>query len=526
MMKHMKKYIRDLGGAIIVAFAVMAPIVIGAAGMALDYSRAYLVQQRLAHAIDAAALAAASSSTDEALIRQKILDFFEKNYPPEKLGITFDPVVTVNGHEVHVTGNADYNTLFLKLIGIYQIDVDAETTVQREIRGLEVVLVLDNTGSMDTSKNIRALKTGAQNFINILFDRAQEPEDIKIGLVPYSNSVRVGRYGIGKNPDGSNYDGGQTFVTLPTGINYTTSHSSTNWYGCVVEHMDNADYQPSATQVTNARGQLWRYSTNWKGHGWDPAKTTNDPYPQDIEDDYEGPWDIYAYGKIIAQNEKCSDYSGFATSRCSSCNTSGSNRDKCNTTYCYCWATEPNDSCPYAAVQPLTSDRALLLSQVEDDDTVSLDGGTEPDDMEPHGNTAGNVGMMWGYRLISPEAPFEEGADFNDVYWRKAIVMMTDGDNTIDSGSTGYSYYGPGSKNDMTVTKMNNRFAEVCEKLKDEGVIIYTITFTSAIDEGTKDYYRECATDEDHYHDAPSQEDLINVFEEISRELSNIYISG
>ena len=170
MKKQIKRYVQEVAGAIIVAFAVMAPIVIGAAGMALDYSHAYLVQQRLSHAIDAAALAAAASSTDPVEIEQKILDFFERNYPPEKLGITFTPQVTVTDGQIFVTGEADYMTFFLKLIGIYQIDLEAETTVEREIRGLEVVMVLDNTGSMDTNKNIRALKTATQNFINIIFD--------------------------------------------------------------------------------------------------------------------------------------------------------------------------------------------------------------------------------------------------------------------------------------------------------------------------------------------------------------------
>ncbi len=526
MLKQTKKYIRELSGAITVAFALMGPLLIGGAGMALDYAHAYLVQQRLSQAIDAAALAAAASSTDADEIEQKVREFFEQNYPPEKLGATFDPEVVVTDNEVIVGGHAIYYTFFLRVIGIDDINVEAETTVHRDVRGLEVVLVLDNTGSMATNNNIASLKTATQNFINILFDHAQDEEDVKIGLVPYSNSVRVGRYGLGLTPAGSVYAGGTPFVTLPSGVTYTTSHSSTtNWYGCVVEHLASG-YQSSASHVTNSKGQLWRYSSNWKGHGWDPSKTNNDPYPQDITDNYEGKWDIYAYGKIIAQNEKCSDYSGLATSRCTSCSTSGSNRDKCTTTYCYCWAEQLNNGCPYAAVQPLTSDRAALLLQVENDNAQTARGEpSEPDDMEPHGNTAGNVGMMWGYRMISPEAPFEEAESWDNPYWRKAIVMMTDGDNTIDSGSTGYSYYGPGSKNTMDVGKMNERFEEVCDALKEEGVIIYTVTFTSAIDDDTKEYYERCASSEDNYYDAPTTDELKAVFEEIARELSNIYIA-
>jgi Flp pilus assembly protein TadG len=511
MFVHYKRYARNLSGAIMVAFCLMGPIIIGAAGMALDFAHAYLVQQRLAQAIDSAALAAAASSTDPEEIEAKIRQFFETNYPPEKLGATFDPEVSVTDSEIHVSGHAYYITFFLNVIGIDNVNVNTDTTVHRVVRGLEVVLVLDNTGSMSTNDNIGALRDATESFINILFDRAQDPEDIKVGLVPYSNSVRLGKYGLGTDPDtGSAYADGDVFVTLPSGVSYTSSSSSSSsWYGCVVEHKA-TNYNSSATHVAGSKGQLWQVgSSNWKGHGWDPASSTNDPYPQDVTDDYGGPWDIYMYGKTIASGDKCSNYSGLSNSRCSSC--TGSN-STCNKTYCYCWTAEPNAGCPRAYVMPLTSDQEALIARV--------------DDMQPEGNTLGNVGMMWGYRMISPEPPFEEAAAWDNTYWRKAVIMMTDGDNTIDSGTTGYSYYGPGSKNDMTVTKLNNRYAEVCQKLKDEGVLVYTVTFYSNINAATKEFYRECATSPDQYYDAPTQEELIGVFEQISRELSQIYISG
>ena len=54
-------------------------------------------------------------------------------------------------------------------------------------------------------------------------------------------------------------------------------------------------------------------------------------------------------------------------------------------------------------------------------------------------------------------------------------------------------------------TQQNQQFASVCQKMKDEGIIVYTVTFTSGINNTTKDYYRECATDETKYYDAPAR---------------------
>lgn len=499
-----RRYAQDTKGTIAVAFGIMAPLLIGMVGMSLDYSQAYLVRSRLAQALDAAALAAAAYSADEAEIEQRVQDFFDANYPEEKLGFTFDPIVEVNGDEVHVTGNATYYTMFLKVLGITTIDVSASTTVVREIQGLEVALVLDNTGSMATNDNIGALKTGTENFINILFDNASDPDNIRIGMVPFANTVRVGRYGLGLNPDGTTYADGTPFVTLPSGVSYTTNHaSSSGWYGCVVEHMDEG-YDAAATHVANSYGQLWRSGASWDGHGWDPTVNTNDPYDFDVFDNYEGPWDIYMFGKTINYDQACTG-SGYATSRCSNCG----GDSYCNSTYCYCRNSTPNQGCPYANIMPLTSDKDGLLAHV--------------DTMQPDGNTLGNIGMAWGARVLSPEFPFEEAHDWDNFFWKKAIVMMTDGDNT-ENGT--YSSFWFTNKNNMNVTKFNDRFLETCEALKEHGVAVYTITFTSNINDTTKDYFRQCATSEDQYFDAPTQEELIDVFETIARELSNLHIKG
>ena len=323
-------------------------------------------------------------------------------------------------------------------------------------------------------------------------------------MVPFANSIRVGRYGLGLNPDGTTYGDGTPFVTLPSGVSYTTNRSSsTGWYGCVVEHMDEG-YDPAATHVANSYGQLWRSGTSWDGHGWDATVNTNDPYDFDVLDNYEGPWDIYMFGKTINYDAACTG-SGYSTSRCSNCG----GDTYCNSTYCYCRHSAPNQGCPYANIMPLNNDRDELLAHV--------------DTMQPDGNTLGNIGMAWGYRVLSPEFPFEEAHEWDNFFWKKAVVMMTDGDNTENGTYSSFWFTG---KNNMNVTKFNDRFAETCQALKDQGVAVYTITFTSGISDATKDYFRECATSEDQYYDAPTQEELIDVFETIARELSNLHIKG
>ncbi|HEY8964726.1 MAG TPA: vWA domain-containing protein [Alphaproteobacteria bacterium] len=508
----MKTLLKNTFGGIAIMFAMMLPMVLGAVGVSIDFAQAYLVQQRLAQALDAAALAGAASSIDAAEIEAKVLDFFAVNYPPEVLGVEFTPHVVVDGNQVRINGTARYDTLFVSAVGIEYINVEAHTTVDREIRGLEVVMVLDNTGSM--AEEMQSLKDAADNFVDIIFDSALEDDDVRIGIVPYSSTVNLGSYGRGKNPDGSNYDGGTAIVTEPAGLGYSSDpDSTTSWNGCVVEHKS-SNYSPLATHITNSKGQLWRVgsSSTWNGHGYNPASGSNDPSPNDYTDAYTGPWDPYIYGRVIAQNSKCSDQgSGYSTSRCSSCNPSSASsttRDKCNTTYCFCWYSNVNQYCPAATVMPMTSDREALHDHI--------------DTMEAEGATVPTSGMNWGFRVLSPEAPFREGSGWNHEYWQKAVLFMTDGETAISGDATSYWM---GAKNNISNSTINTRLQNTCTTLKNSShnVKIYTVIFGS-LDATTRAVYSNCASPNSFY-EALTQEELVEVFEDIARELANLHIS-
>ncbi len=457
------RYTCEKAGAIAVLFAILIPLLLGIAGMSLDYSQAYLVKQRLAQALDAAALAAVASSTEEAEITQRVKEFFDLNYPEEKLGFTFEPYVYINGEEVVVYGYARYDTMFLGVLGIDSIDVTASTTVIREVQGIEVVLVMDNTGSMNWHDNISALRTAASNFVYIMYGidvdegsaadpslldnmATREKEYIKIGLVPYAATVNVGPYGLGKDLDGNYYD--EPFVNNPFNLEYTTSSYNYDWKGCVMAQ----------------------------------------DYPNDTEDN-EGPWDMYRYCLDDNDDPYCNLRYNYTTGE-------------------YYVRYKPNYGCPDAMITPLSTSPTKLKYAI--------------DKMKANGYTHGNYGMVWGYRVLSQAFPFREGVEWDNPYWRKAVVMMTDGVNTVHPY---YSAYGPTQDNNLSTYKLNERLADVCENMKSDGILIYTVTFAGGVNESTKDYYRQCATSEDYYYDAPSQEDLITVFEKISRELSNLHIT-
>lgn len=437
----------DRRGVMLTSFAIVIPIILASTGVAVDMSRAYLVKQRLSQALDAAALATAGSSGNESQQEDRMENYFNANFETGRFARLLNLNLEPEDNEIYADATARVDTFFMRIWGKDYIDVYAKTTVQKELRGIEVSLVMDNTGSMSSNNNIATLRTAATSFVNIMFERAPEPEVIKIGLVPYSTSVNVGPYGLGRDTDGAVYGDGTGFVNNPLNRNYTTNQNSFDWLGCVQEQEN--------TDVT----------------------------------DYAGPFDMYNYCMDEDQYYPICDYNY-------------SNGQRYFTRY-------PNHICPRSHITPLSSNQTLLLDRISE--------------MQASGHTLGNVGMVWGWRVISPDFPFEEGASYTDEKWRKVVIMMTDGQNTMHPR---YSAYRRTSDHNIDAGDLNDKLETTCEAMKDEDIVVYTITFTSSINDTTKDFYRNCATDSTKYYDAPGQADLITAFETISRELSNLYIKN
>lgn len=465
-----KRYMRHQTGVVAVAFGLMIPVVIGAVGLSVDMAQGYLVKARLSSALDAAALAAAATgSDDEAYIQDKVDAFMEANYPEGRIGTKVSINVSIDGDELTVSAIARLNTSFMTVFGYDQIDVEAETVVQREVRGLEVVMVLDNTGSMSTNDNIGTLRAATENFIEILFASVEDPELVKVGLVPYASSVNVGPYGLGEDLDGDDY--GEVFVVPPEDDVYRQYYNGHNPYAGNNYEIDEDDLE---------------YDPSLKGQ-WHGCVLAEDN-PLDTED-HEGPWEMYRH-----------DYNGhdYYANRDAYDGTLG---DYYNSYY------GPNIYCPVQPIVPLTSDEQFLLDST--------------DNMTASGATLGNFGMVWGWRVISPEEPFIEGSEYDDEQWDKVVLVMTDGINTMSSV---YSAYGRSNEHDIDADDLDDRFLDTCDGMKAANILIYTVTFDDGVDEDTKDLFRDCASAVGNYHDAPTQDDLEDVFEQIARELSNLHI--
>lgn len=187
----------------------------------------------------------------------------------------------------------------------------------------------------------------------------------------------------------------------------------------------------------------------------------------------------------------------------------------------------PNNNCDISPITPLTSNERELRDAI--------------DDMVATGYTNISQGIVWGWRVLSPGAPFEEGAAYGDTEWKKYLIVMTDGDN--DWGTRGnanhnnsrYTAYGYVAQGRLGVTNrgqakaaLDDRTAAVCENVKIAGgaaqITVYTITFGN-LSRSTRDMMEACATDPDKYHHASSNAALEDVFAQIADEIGSLRLS-
>jgi Flp pilus assembly protein TadG len=442
-MAEARAFLSAEGGVAALIFALsLLPFAL-AAGAAVDMGRAYVVRSRLAYALDAAGLAVGSAPTTDADALQTILeDYFEANYPEERMGVPAVPVMELVGNEIHLSVSATLPTTLMNVIGIHELEVATSAVIVKETKGLEVAMVLDVTGSMLGSK-LAALQNASHDFLDILFGEEEVNDKLKIGIVPFAAAVNIGTSMAGyvkDNPGSPNRFGTQ------------------GWRGCVEARAYPYDVEDSYVASNSAANGRWR------AYAWPPHSTQNN-------------WPAITSTK------------------------------------------GPNKGCHVEKIQPLTSVKATLEGVI--------------DSLVAEGNTNVPQGTVWGWYVLSPEEPFTEGGPYDDEEFSKAIVIMTDGENTISTTTGTYSAYGTVtqattklgcSSQSCKEDEMNDRFIEVCDNIKAENILVYTIGFDLSPGSTALALLEDCASDPSKFFDSPTEEALQAAFHQIGTELSNLRI--
>ena len=80
----------------------------------------------------------------------------------------------------------------MRIANIDHIDMHAQSTITKKERNIELVMVLDTTGSMASGGKITALKSAAKQMVATLFEGNDTSSTLKIGVVPFAAAVNIG----------------------------------------------------------------------------------------------------------------------------------------------------------------------------------------------------------------------------------------------------------------------------------------------------------------------------------------------
>jgi len=532
-MQQLKRFLSSTRGSAMPIVALGIFMLIGATGVAVDMGRVQIVQTRMQNALDAAGLAVGSEAST-VNITTETSKYFYANFPANYLGttITSGPSATPNGLNsvINLSVTGTVNTTFMQLFHINSIAVSAASQITRQSSGMELVLVLDNTGSMacdvttgsncnsgSTSK-IVALKnavTGTNGLLDILFGGGNTVPNLWVGVVPFTDMVNIGTSHMSWMD--TMYDNALDFgPSIPGSTCPSYSGTSPATAGTHSTSPSRCAYTLNGSTIPN-----WGPS-NWLGCINARSATVPAGLSYDESDDIPS-----GTGTLFQAFDYASDYTGMSTSN-NSCS-GGSNPWNCHrstgsgaskktiTTYdSESGANGPNLGCITTEVMGMTASKSNVVSLVNS--------------MTANGSTMINLGMAWSWRMLSPKWRGLWGGemdanslplDYHTPLMNKVVILMTDGTNSVGSSSAIGAYQG---QTNPTNAQLDSKTLAVCNQLKANGVIIYTIGFGSGSDVDTS-LLSSCASGPTYFFLAPTNAELQTAFQQIGDSLANLYIS-
>jgi Flp pilus assembly protein TadG len=561
-----RRFRRDERGNVFILFGACAIPLLLLMGGVIDLARYSRYKMELANALDAAALALGrvgdEYTEDEAkeFVQNYIASF---NLTDDSFTLDeddYDVVKTDEGFRVTAVGSVE--TIFLPLgamarngTGITSMDLNLAAEVVHNSNRLELALVLDNTGSMncvstvtitcaqdwaspDANSRIVALRSAANTLVDTLMkDDMEDPDQIKIALVPFEGMVNVASTGFSVTSPPSWIDWGNEGSAKWNGRNFntwnvdadtalervghrwlfnklTTDTSTVKWAGCVEMREGTYELSDAAPDAGIADSLFVPFFAPDEP---DSGGTYYNNYLQDrittgtVSDKQRSVLKYSSNTEIVWQSGRL-------------------DVDATTSPYEY----GPNRGCPDPII-PLTNADGKAAIQAGINSMLGF----------WHSGTYIPAGLMWGWHVLSPGIPYTEGLEPGDEYYDetvKAIVLLTDGDNEVPnlgnhngSGYSSYSYvttavsgtYRLGSTTSAAATALDTKTSTLCTSVKAAGIRLYTITF-GPLSTDVQTMMSNCATEEDgerlHYH-APTAADLEDVFVRIGEDLTRVHLS-
>ena len=510
-----KDFMRNRRGGAAVWFTLTLPVVLMFVGAAVDYNNESTYQRQLQAAVDSAALAAAVAQQNSQDPTATANQYMANNFSaPSGSPVTTTVSVDATTSAVTVASTGAVPTYVMGLAGYASLPLDATATASTGASGpTEVSIVFDTTYSMTalSSNGVTKLanaQSDAVALINKLFvlPNGNTNPNVKAALVPFgvyvnlANAAQQSMAAQGApSPAGWNQLTTATTSYPDNGVFATGALNPLPW-------LTNTNSNTTYANVCNENhGPYVCVNTNWV-----TQTCYNDTIPYDCS--YQGQscnsqdlgtktcgqqWWSYSWNGCVATTPNGGDMTDTVTS---------SNP---------VWGVL-NYTCA-SPMQRLTTDYHSLISQINS--------------LQAYDDTYIAEGLVWGWRALSPNAPFADGAPYNSGT-KKILILMTDGFNTNEPDPNleypwdSWAHYGPGQyandwANDGTADANTK---QVCQNIVNSGITVYTIAF-QVNNSNVQTILKNCATTPENYYDATDIVSLSGAFQSIGASLTQAHLT-
>ena len=187
--RRARRFRAEEDGSLIVFGIYVFLIILIFGGVGIDLMRFERDRADLQYTMDRAVLAAADldqTLDPEAVVR----DYLDKAGMSDYLSsVTVDD--GVGFRSVSASASSEIRTQFMHMTGVDTLTAPAASTAEESIDGVEISLVLDMSGSMNSNSRLTRLKPAAREFVETVL-ASSESGNVSVSIIPYATQVGVG----------------------------------------------------------------------------------------------------------------------------------------------------------------------------------------------------------------------------------------------------------------------------------------------------------------------------------------------
>jgi Flp pilus assembly protein TadG len=544
------------GGNVTMTFALATVPLIAFVGAAVDYSHGNSVKAAMQAASDATGLMLSKevATLTQEQIQIKANDYFKALFNrPEAENVTVSATYNTGTSQVLVSASAQLKTSFMGLFGYPYLTVGAESLAKWGNVRLRVALVLDTTGSMANAGKIDALKTATKNLLDQLKSAVTTDGDVYVSIIPFSKNVN-----LGSSNYGASWIDWTDWEAEPATLDTTKGGSKpNNWAklgpgsSCPFTNSSYGFRCVSAAQGTT------NVSTIPSSGYICPGTDSGQKISVKIGIKYNGCYNSVLTTEVTSgSSASCpSDSNTYVSCSCSG---SGSGKTCTKTYYAHTWrpantaaapahttwngcvtdrgtTSAPSSDYDRKVDAPVIGNPASLFPAEQNAYCVSSAYSQAPvmglnydwtamkslaESLSPGGATNQPIGLVWGWQSLVGEGPFTVPEKDPNYVYKEAIVLMSDGLNTLDR------WWGNGSSTNTSVDKRmyDTDGSGTCANVKAAGITIYALHVNTDGDPMST-LLKNCASSADKFWMVTSANDIITVFNQIGTNLTKLRVA-